>query len=70
MLVAKKEMFWFIEGPVAKIRAIRDTALPAFTKLFYFYKNFIFEFIFLLRDNLLAEDHEASQPETCSMDKP
>ena len=44
MLVAKKEMFWFIEGPVAKIWAIRDTALPAFMKLFYFYENFIFEY--------------------------
>ena len=48
MLVAKKKVFRFIVGPIAKIRAIRDTALPVFMKPFYICNNFVFEFIFLL----------------------
>ena len=28
MLVANKKVFWFIVGPIAIIRAIRNTALP------------------------------------------
>jgi hypothetical protein len=61
MLVVKKKVFRFIMGPIAKIRAIRDTALPAFAKSFYICNNFIFEFVFLLRDKpLLAGDHEVT----------
>ena len=48
MLVVKKKVFWFIMGPIAIIRAIRDTALPVFVKLFYICNNFIFKFVFLL----------------------
>jgi len=48
MLMAKKKVFWFIVGPIAIIRAIRDTALPVFAKSFYICNNFIFKFIFLL----------------------
>ena len=68
MLMAKKKVFLFLVSPIAKIGAIRDTALPAFAKLFYFCNNFIFKFIFLFKiSNLLAGDHEV----TCSsMRKP
>lgn len=63
MLVAEKKVFGFIVGPIAKIRAVSDTALPAFAKSFYICNNFIFKFVFLLQDKpLLAGDREV----TCS----
>ena len=43
MFMAKRKVFRFIVGPIAEIRTISNTALPAFTKLFYFCDDFILE---------------------------
>jgi hypothetical protein len=46
--MTKKVVFRFIMGPVAKIRAVGDAALPAFTKFLDIHENFILKVAFLL----------------------